>query len=86
MAFHLTRETGKIIRIVSRGSQSFATILRMATFNIVPTLIEIIMTLTIIGILFPIEFFAMAATTITLYVVTTICITEWRAKAFKKQA
>jgi ABC-type transport system involved in Fe-S cluster assembly fused permease/ATPase subunit len=86
MAFHLTRETGKVIRIVSRGSQSFATILRMACFNIIPTLIEIIMTLTIISVLFPVEFFALASATITLYVVATICITEWRAKAFKRQA
>ncbi len=32
LAFHLTRETGKVIRTVSRGSQSFATILRTIFF------------------------------------------------------
>jgi ABC-type transport system involved in Fe-S cluster assembly fused permease/ATPase subunit len=32
LAFHLSRETGKVIRTVSRGSQSFSTILRMALF------------------------------------------------------
>jgi ABC-type transport system involved in Fe-S cluster assembly fused permease/ATPase subunit len=84
MAFHLTRETGKIIRIVSRGSQSFASILRISLFNIVPTLIEIIMTLTIISFLFPMEFSIMASMTIGLYITATICITEWRAKAFKQ--
>lgn len=36
LAFHLSRETGKIIRIVSRGSQSFASVLRMITFNLIP--------------------------------------------------
>ncbi len=84
MTFHLSRETGKVIRIVSRGSQSFANILRYATFNILPTIFEIIMTLSIISVLFPIQFFIIGGSTIVLYIVSTLCITEWRAKAFKR--
>lgn len=52
LAFHLSRETGKIIRIVSKGSQSFATVLRMGTFNLLPILVEIIMTLAVFVTLF----------------------------------
>lgn len=44
------------------------------------------MTITIIGLLFPLQFFILSASTIVLYFVATICITEWRAKAFKAQA
>ena len=57
LAFHLSRETGKIIRIVSKGSQSFATVLRMGTFNLLPIIVEIVMTLTIFATLFSWEFF-----------------------------
>jgi len=86
MEFHLSRETGKVIRIVSRGSQSFASILRYSTFNIIPTILEIIFTLTIISVLFPFQFFILASATIFAYIATTVAITEWRAKAFKQMA
>jgi len=32
LAFHLNRETGKIVRLVSRGSTSFSNVLRMLVF------------------------------------------------------
>lgn len=47
MAYHLSRETGKIIRIVSRGAQSFTMILRMTFYNILGLIIEILMTLAV---------------------------------------
>jgi ATP-binding cassette subfamily B protein len=55
----LSRETGKIIRIVSKGSQSFATVLRMGVFNLLPIIVEIVMTLTIFASLFSWEFFVL---------------------------
>lgn len=39
MAFHLQRETGKILRIVSRGALSFSTVIRTILFQIVPIII-----------------------------------------------
>jgi ABC-type multidrug transport system fused ATPase/permease subunit len=56
LAFHLGRETGKIIRIVSRGSQSFASVLRMLWFSLIPIFTEIILVLIIFGSLFSWEF------------------------------
>lgn len=56
LAFHLNRETGKIIRMVSRGSQSFASVLRMLVFNLTPILLEIIFVLIIFGSLFSWKF------------------------------
>ena len=52
LAFHLGRETGKIIRIVSKGSSSFASVLRLGAFNLIPILIEIVLTLVIYFTLF----------------------------------
>jgi ABC-type transport system involved in Fe-S cluster assembly fused permease/ATPase subunit len=47
LAYHLSRETGKVVRMVSRGSQSFASILRMLVFNITPLVVEGLMVLII---------------------------------------
>lgn len=47
LAYHLSRETGKVVRMVSRGSQSFASILRMLVFNVTPLFVEGIMVLII---------------------------------------
>lgn len=53
LAFHLSRETGKIIRIVSKGSQSFAQVLRFTLFNILPLLVEICFILATIAYKYP---------------------------------
>ena len=83
LAFHLSRETGKIIRIVSKGSQSFATVLRMGTFNLLPIVVEIVMTLTIFATLFSWEFFLLQLAAIVIYIFMTWALTEWRAKGFR---
>lgn len=47
LAYHLSRETGKVIRIVSRGSQSFVSVLRMMMFNILGLSVELLLTMAI---------------------------------------
>lgn len=86
LAFHLSRETGKVIRIVSRGSQSFAMILRYSLFNIVPIIVEVIMVQIIIASLYPYPFVIITLSSVVLYVAATGILTEWRAKYFKKMA
>lgn len=83
LAFHLSRETGKIIRIVSKGSQSFSQILRYSLFNILPILLEIVFTLIVLASLFPWAFFLGVLITVLLYFIFTYVLTEWRAKYFK---
>lgn len=86
LAYHLSRETGKVVRIVSRGSQSFAQILRIALFNILPLIIELILVLAIIFTLYPVVFFLVTCGSVVLYVWATVVLTEWRAKYFKSLA
>ena len=86
LAFHLNRQTGKIIRLVSRGSQAFATILRMLMFNILPLLVELVFVLVIFGGLFSWEFLAIQAFAMGLYLVVTYRMTERRAGKFKAMA
>lgn len=83
LAFHLSRETGKIIRIVSKGSQSFAQVMRYSVFNIAPMMIEITFVIATIGTLYPQRYLWLNLGAIVIYLLATILVTEWRAKYFK---
>jgi len=86
LAFHLSRETGKIIRIVSRGSQSFSQILRYLLFNLLPIFIELLFVLIIIAVIYPIAFFVICGGSVVIYIFSTVMVTEYRAKYFKRMA
>jgi ABC-type transport system involved in Fe-S cluster assembly fused permease/ATPase subunit len=86
MAFHLSRETGKTIRIVSKGAQSFGQVQRYVLFNLMPVFIEIVFTIGAICYLFRQEFFWICFGMVILYFLITILITEWRSKFFKTQS
>ncbi len=51
LRFHLDRQTGGLSRVIDRGTQGIQSVLRLAVFNIVPTLVEM---LTVTGILWAI--------------------------------
>ena len=72
--------------MVSRGSQSFASIVRMLTFNIFPLVVEMVLVLLVFVVQFPYQFFLLQFGAILIYVVTTYSMTERRAASFKKQA
>jgi ATP-binding cassette, subfamily B, heavy metal transporter len=74
------------VRIVSRGSQSFAQILRMALFNILPLIIELVMVMTVLFSFYPVVFFLVTLSSVIIYVTATVYLTEWRAKYFKSLA
>lgn len=86
LAFHLGRETGKIIRVVSRGSQQFTQIMRQIWFNFSPMMTELILTLVVFGTLFSWEFVVLQLLAVVLYIYLTYRLTEWRASKFKKMA
>ena len=83
LGFHLSRETGKIIRIVSKGSQSFSNALKFSLFNIAPMFLELGFVLIILGVFYNIWFFAVTLASVLLYLVDTFLITNWRAKQFR---
>ena len=85
LRFHLSRETGKIIRICSKGSQSFAQILRFALFVIGPLFLEIVLVIVSIGLFFPYWFVILIVICIVAYITDTYFVTEWRAKFFRRQ-
>jgi ABC-type transport system involved in Fe-S cluster assembly fused permease/ATPase subunit len=83
LAYHLSRETGKVVRIVSRGSQSFVSILRMIFYNLLSIFAEITLTLTISAAIFNWTFTALQIFSLVVYFVVTYTVTEARAKGFK---
>ncbi len=58
LRFHLDRQTGALARAIDRGSQAIQSVLRLAVFNVVPTVIELLLVTAIIWHLFDWRFAA----------------------------
>ena len=80
MRFHLDRQTGGLSRVILRGTTGIQTVLRLAVFNVVPTLIELLLT---VGILWHMFNWKYAAITL-LAVGGYLGFTSWRIK-FRRQ-
>ncbi|HEY6433813.1 MAG TPA: ABC transporter transmembrane domain-containing protein, partial [Acetobacteraceae bacterium] len=52
LRFHLDRQTGGLSRVIDRGTTGIQTVLRLAIFNVIPTLFEMLMVTAIIWGLF----------------------------------
>jgi len=83
LAWHLHRETGKVIRIVGKGAHSFAMILRYILFSILPLIVEIVFILIVIGYKYDIKFFLTNFICFFIYSIVTVGLTEYRSKHFK---
>ncbi len=80
MRFHLDRQTGGITRAVERGTKGIEFLLRFMLFNILPTLLEILLVCGILWHLYGFAYGLVTLATLVIYVVWTTAITEWRLK------
>ncbi len=80
LAFHLNRQTGGVTRVIERGIRAIQSVLSFMLFNIIPTLLEILMVTVILYFKFGIYFAAITFVTVGLYVYFTFAITNWRTK------
>lgn len=80
MRFHMNRQTGGLSRVIERGVKGIEFLLTFMLFNIVPTLVEILMVCAVLWYMFNIWFAVVTFFTIVLYVVFTLVTTEWRLK------
>ncbi len=78
--FHLSRQTGGLSRVIERGTRGIQFLLNFMTFNIIPTLIEILMVTGILIYHFNITYASIVFVTIALYIFLTLAVTEWRLK------
>ncbi|MGS0680938.1 ABCB family ABC transporter ATP-binding protein/permease [Shewanella sp. 125m-7] len=86
MAFHLERRTGGLSRDIERGTSGMSFLMRFMVFNIVPTILEIIL---VVGILFYNYGYAFAGVTllaVIAYGAYSIVATEWRTEYVRDAA
>lgn len=83
LAFHLNRQTGGLTRVIERGIRAIQSVLSFMLFNIIPTVLEILLVTIILYINFGILFASITIGTVSLYFLFTFLITNWRTK-FRK--
>jgi ATP-binding cassette subfamily B protein len=84
LRFHLERQTGGMTRDIERGTRAVHSLISFSLYSILPTLIEVVLVLSLLGGLFDWAFAAITGVALVLYVTYTITVTEWRTK-FRRQ-
>ena len=82
--FHLGRQTGGISRDIDRGTNGINFMMRFMVFNILPTIIELIVVMLILLFAFDVWFSAVTLVCVVVYVVFSIKTTEWRTRFVKE--
>jgi ATP-binding cassette subfamily B protein len=80
LRFHLERQTGGLSRSIERGTRAIQTLLSFMLFNILPTLLEILLVCAILWGMFNIWFALATFVTVVAYIAYTLMVTEWRMK------
>jgi ATP-binding cassette subfamily B protein len=84
LRFHLERQTGGMSRDIERGVRGIESLIAYSLYSIVPTLIEVVLVLTILGMKFDKWYAIITLLALGLYIYFTVTVTEWRTK-FRKQ-
>ena len=78
LRFHLERQTGGMSRDIERGTKGISFLLTFLLFNILPTLLEIILVAIILFSKYSAWFAVITFVTLVVYIGYTLIITEWR--------
>jgi ATP-binding cassette subfamily B protein len=84
LRFHLERQTGGMSRDIERGVRGIESLIAYSLYSIVPTLIEVVLVLSILGAKFDKWYAIITLIALAVYIYFTVTITEWRTK-FRKQ-
>lgn len=80
LRWHLGRKTGEVLRIMDRGTDSINNLLNYILFSIIPTIVDIIIAIIFFVSAFNKWFGLIVFSTMALYIIVTILVTEWRTK------
>ena len=80
LRFHLDRQTGGLSRAIERGTGGIDAVLRLAVFNVLPTLLEVVLVTVIVWRLFDWRFAAVTLLAVSLYIGFTFTFTNWRVR------
>jgi ATP-binding cassette subfamily B protein len=84
LAFHQTRRTGALNRVIDRGVAALDYLIRFLAFNIGPTLIELALAAYVLTTRYSWIAAVIAVATVALYAVFTGVLTGWRAEQRRK--
>ncbi|XP_073956804.1 ABC transporter ATP-binding protein/permease Hmt-1 isoform X2 [Choristoneura fumiferana] len=80
LRWHLSRKTGEVLRVMDRGTDSIDNLLSYILFSITPTIVDIIIAIVFFISQFNAWFGLIVFSTMVLYIIATIAVTEWRTK------
>ncbi len=78
LRFHLERKTGGLTRVLERGRDGIEQLTRMTLMTFLPTIVELILVLTVCAIEFDWRYIVAIVTMVALYLWFTFWATEWR--------
>jgi ATP-binding cassette, subfamily B, heavy metal transporter len=78
LRYHLERKTGGLSRVIDRGRTGIETIVRFATINILPTIVELALSAVVLILQFDWRYAVIVLATTAIYVWFTIKATDWR--------
>ncbi|GAB5390089.1 MAG: ABC transporter ATP-binding protein/permease [Alphaproteobacteria bacterium] len=78
LRFHLARQTGGLSRSIERGTRAIGMLIRMSMFNLIPTVVELLLATIVLWIAVGIDFALATLATVVFYIAFTIAVTQWR--------
>ena len=84
LKFHLNRKTGALSKFIDRGTKGVDFLMNYVLFNVIPTIIEIMIVAGILFALYGFKYAIVTIITIAIYIVLTFTITQWRLKFRRK--
>lgn len=78
LRFHLDRQTGGLTRDIERGTRGVSSLVSFTLYSILPTIIEVGLVLAWLIAYYEIWFAVITVSALTLYVIYTFAVTEWR--------
>ena len=84
LRFHLERQTGGMTRDIERGTRAVHSLISYSLYSIVPTLVEMVLVLTLLAVKFDAWFAWITLAALGVYISFTIVFTNWRTQ-FRKQ-
>ena len=80
LRFHLERQTGGLSRDIERGTRALQSLVSYSLYSILPTLVEVVLVLTILGWRFDAGYVWITLAALVAYIVFTVSVTEWRTR------
>ena len=76
--FHQTKRTGALARTIDRGARAVDYLMRILVFNIVPTVLQLVMAAVVLAQRYDWRFAATTIVTVVVYTTLTFIMSDWR--------